>query len=577
MELKTVREFIDYIGIFGTRPAGRIKERNDIYKECSFDEYKRNSKYIAAYFFKKKHLRKGDMVAIYCENRPEWLMAYFGIVYNGLWAVPLDARLSDLEVKNLLLDCGAEIMFLSKNLYDNLTSSPEILQHIKEFIIFDDSGNDFNYTRKLKRFSDVITEGKTVAEEMAPVEVSGRDTASLIYTSGTMGNPKGVLLSHSNFAHQFNSVHKVLPIRQSDTLLSVLPLHHTFEFSCELAVLFIGISITYAESLKPNKLLANIKETNVTFMAGVPLLFEKIYEGIMRQVRTLPFGVRHAIMGLYYLTAGLNKVTNNKAGKAVFKFLRKKANLSNIRFIVSGAAPLSYKVAKGFDTLGLTILNGYGLTEASPIVSVNRMERKIKNESVGIPLPGVEVRIGEMDDQGNGEIFLRGPNIMQGYYNNRMINVDVIDKDGWLATGDIGKLDSDGYLYITGRKKSIIVTPGGKNVYPEEIEEMLNSSPFILESLIIGIPQSEEDRGENIYALVVPNYEYFDTYGTLNSFRITDEFVEKTIEKHLREVSKVLIDYKKIKGWRIRSEEFPKTSTRKIKRFLFSGRDFLNS
>ena len=577
MEPKTIRELVDYIGIFGTRTVARIKEKGEVYRSCTFDEYKKNSKYIAAYLYKKKHLRKGDMAAVYSENRPEWMMSYFGIVYNGLWAVPLDARLTDLEVKNLILDSGAEIIFLSKTLYDNINSSPEIIRHVKEFIIFDDPGNGMAYTRKIKKLSDVISEGREYAEDMPSVDVSPDDIASLIYTSGTMGNPKGVLLSHGNFAHQFYAIPKALPLSQTDTLLSVLPLHHTFEFSCELGVMYIGIPVTYAESLKPNKLLANIKETNVTFMAGVPLLFEKIYEGIMRQVRNLPFGIREVIMGLYYITSGLNKFTNNQTGKTVFKFLRKKASLANIRFIVSGAAPLNFKVAKGFETLGLTILNGYGLTEASPIVSVNRVEKKIKNDSVGIPVPGVEVRIDSADELGNGEIYVRGPNVMQGYYNNKKVNRDSIDEKGWMATGDIGKLDSEGYLYITGRKKSIIVTPGGKNVYPEEIEEMLNSSPYVLESLVLGIPVSENDKSENIYALIVPDYEYLDAYAGMNSVRITDELVEGLIVKHVREVSGRLADYKKIKGWRIRTEEFPKTSTRKIKRFLFSGRDFLNS
>jgi long-chain acyl-CoA synthetase len=205
------------------------------------------------------------------------------------------------------------------------------------------------------------------------------------------------------------------------------------------------------------------------------------------------------------------------------------------------------------------------------------VEKKIKNDSVGIPVSGVEVRIDNADELGNGEIYIRGPNVMQGYYNNKKVSRDSIDENGWMATGDIGKLDSEGYLYITGRKKSIIVTPGGKNVYPEEIEEMLNSSPFVLESLVLGIPVSENDKSENIYALIVPDYEYLDSYAGMNSVRITDELVESLIARHVKEVSGRLADYKKIKGWRIRSEEFPKTSTRKIKRFLFSGRDFLNS
>lgn len=424
MEIKTVRELVDYIGIFGERTASRIKDQDGAYRECTFDDYKRISRYIAAYLAKKKRMVKGDMAVIYSDNRPEWITAYFGIVYNGLWAVPLDARLTDLEVKNLVFDCGAKIMFLTKSLYENICGLPELIRHIKEFIILDGISEDMKQEKKIKDLQDVIDEGRKLAGSMTAVEVERDDVASLIYTSGTMGNPKGVLLTHGNFAHQFNTVPKTLPIEPRDVLLSVLPLHHTFEFSIELAILFTGISITYAESLKPNKILANIKETGVTFMAGVPMLYEKIYEGIMRQVRSLPIGIRHIILGLYYLTSGLNKITANRAGKATFRFLRNRASLNTIKFVVSGAAPLNFKVAKGFETIGLTILNGYGLTEASPIVAVNRCDRKIKNETVGIPVLGEEVRIGDADNQGNGEIFVRGPNVMKGYFRNEKATHD---------------------------------------------------------------------------------------------------------------------------------------------------------
>jgi len=576
MDIKTIRELVEYIGIFGAKIATRMKDETGHYKDFAYDDYKKNARYIAAYFDRVKKLKKGEKVAIYSENRPEWLMAYFGIVYNGLWAVPLDARLTDLEVKNLLLDSDTKIIFISRNLYENISGEPEITKHVSEFIFFDEVEEEHR-GKKIKSFQEILDVGKRYfSKAELSREISEDDVASLIYTSGTTGSPKGVLLTHGNFAHQFNNIHKSLVIGPEDVLLSLLPLHHTFEFSVELTILFLGCSITYAESFKPNKMLANIKETNVTIMVGVPLIFEKIYEGIMRQIRGLPIGIKHIMMGLYYLTSGLNKITNNKAGKMLFRFLRKKAGLNSLRFVISGAAPLSFNVARGFETLGITILNGYGLTEASPVVSVNPLLGKIKNQSVGLPIAGVEIKIDEPDELGNGEIMIHGQNVMKGYYKNPKATAEVINSEGWLYTGDIGRIDPDGYLHITGRKKNIIVTPGGKNVYPEEIEEMLNSSPFVLESLVLGVPDPEGAGGENIYAFIVPNYEFFDTYGSINSIKITEDFMEKVISKHVREVSSKLVEYKRIKGWRIYREEFQKTSTKKIKRYLFSGKDFLN-
>ncbi len=577
MPLKNIRDLVNYIGIFGNKTATCMKNEDDEYQYFTYEDYQMNAKAIAAYLEKENKLRKGDMVAIYSENRPEWMMAYFGIVYNGLWAVPLDARLSDWEVKNLLLDCKADIIFISQSLYENLTNQPDLLKHIKEIIIFDLMKSNKHKIKdpKVKSFKEIIDIGKKLEPKMKEEVIKDDDVASLIYTSGTTGNPKGVLLTHKNFAHQFLNLPNAVNFTIEDTLLSLLPLHHTFEFSIELTFMYVGASITYAESLKPNRMMANIKETNVTILIAVPLIFEKIYEGIMRQLRSLPIGLKQLLMGLYYLTEGLNLLTNKKAGKLIFGFLRRKANLSNIKFAISGAAPLNHKVAKGFDTLGITLLNGYGLTETSPVVSVNRLNKKIKNESVGLPVDFVEVKIDSPDELGNGELLVRGPNVMKGYYKRPKETKEVIDEEGWLRTGDIAKIDSEGYIYITGRKKNIIVTPSGKNVYPEEIEEMINESPFILESLVIGVPEGEHSKGEYIYCYVVPNYEYFETYGNINGIKITDEFVEKTIGEHIRKVSSNLVDYKKIRGWKISKEEFPKTSTKKIKRYLFTGKDFL--
>ncbi len=571
MKISTFQEFTNYISIYGNKTACQMRmNRGEDYTSYTYNEVSKIAKQIAAYLEREKHLKKGNKVAIFSENRPEWIMAYLGITYNGIWAVPLDARLSELEVKNLLLDSGAGIIFVSRSLYETLSGSDEILAHIHEFIIFDDIKTK---DKNVKSFAQVLEKSKNFI--LKDRKVNPEDVASLIYTSGTTGNPKGVMLTHSNIASQYNSLPKAAQLGSDDTILSLLPLHHTFEFSIEMTIYFSGGSITYAESFKPKLMFANIEETNVTIMIGVPLLYEKIYDGIMRQVRNLPFGIKHFVILLYGIAKFLNPHTHNKTGKRLFGFLRKKASLNGVRFMISGAAPLNHKVAEGFNTLGITLLNGYGLTETSPVLSVNPPHGKINNYSVGPLIEGVKVKISNPDEQGNGEILVKGSCVMKGYYHNEKATKATFDKDGWLLTGDIGHLDKDNYLYVTGRSKNIIVTSGGKNVYPEEIEEEINNSEFILESIVIGVPQGEDSKGELIYAYVVPDYEYFDTYTNIQGIQMNEEFVKKMIDKHMREINRRLSDYKKIRNYRVRREEFPKTSTKKIKRYLFSGKDFL--
>jgi long-chain acyl-CoA synthetase len=578
MEIKTLQDFVDYIGIYGSKTVSRIKKAdNGDYEKHSYEKLQKNAKAVCAYLEKVKHLKKGGMVAVFSENRPEWFMAYLGIVYNGIWAVPLDARLTDREVKNLVLDCGTKTIFLSKAMYENISGEPEIMNHITEFIIFDDD-EKLAKNKKVKLFRDVIEEGRKL--EVKTRDIDGEDIASLIYTSGTTGNPKGVMLSHGNFASQIMSLRTAVPMGPDDTLISLLPLHHTFEFTIELELMYKGAAITYAESFKVNKMLANITETNVTIMVGVPLLFEKIFDGIMRKIRGMPAPVRAIILSMFRSVERKNeRAGNNLAGVKKFAFLRKKAGLDKIKFMISGAAPLNSKVGAGFGALGFNLLNGYGLTEASPVVAVNRLDRKVLNDSVGIPIDDVEVMIDNPNSEGQGEVLVKGPNVMKGYYENDKATKETIDKKGWLHTGDVGKIevvDGNTYLYITGRYKNIIVTPGGKNVYPEEIEEVLNNSELILESIVLGVPVSSESKGENIYAFIVPDYEYIDSIAKIQGFDNTEEHIEKEIDKHIKQVNKQLRDYQKIKGYRIRREEFPKTSTKKIKRYLFTGKDFLN-
>lgn len=576
-QLQTFQDLVNHFEIYGGKIASYAKRPDDTYREVSFGDLVQSAKNFASYLDSVKHLKKGGMVALCADNCPDWFMAYYGIVYNGIWAVPFDAKLSDREIKNLILDCGAKIFVVSRAIFETVQSEPEVMNRVQEFIVIDPDEKTLK-NKKVVAFADVLEEGSL--HPLKTRKVDPGDIASLIYTSGTTGNPKGVLLSHANLIFQIHGMHKIMPFSIADTQLSVLPLHHTFEFSVENTLMYCGAAVTYAESFKPNKLFANITETHVTIMVAVPMLYEKIFDGIMRNIRSMGFPVKQILMGLFRWTSWRNKKRGDiKSGVKVFGFLRKKAHLDTIRFMVSGAAPFNFKVSRGLEALGLQLLNGYGLTEASPVLAVNRLGTKIINESVGIPLDGVELKIVNPDRDGNGEIYAKGPGVMQGYYNNKKATAETISKDSWLHTGDIGRVEThygSDYLYITGRSKNIIVTAGGKNVFPEEIEELINDNKLVLESLAIGVPVADHSKGENIYAMIVPDYEYIDSMESIQGFKNTEEHIRELIDKHIKEVNKKLRDYQKIRGFRIRTEEFPKTSTRKIKRFLFSGKDFLD-
>lgn len=578
MAVKTIQELVDYIGNFGDRTAVQIKDGNSTdYQKINYIDLQRNAKSIAAYLQNELHIKKGQMVAVCAENRPEWFEAYLGITYNGIWAVPIDARLSGREIKNLILDCGTKVIFLSRSIYNTISGESELLSHFSEIILFDNDENILSENRKTKTLDSVLSEASGLKLKLK--EVEEEDVASLIYTSGTTGKPKGVMLSHKNLIYQVNTLKDTVSIIAGDVELSVLPLHHTFEFSVELTILHQGATITYADSLKPNRLFANIRETNVNIMIVIPLLIEKIYDGIIRKIREIPTPVRQVIMTMLAIARGLNRMRGNiKAGVKMFGFLRKKADLHRIKMMISGAAPLNQKVAEGMGALGIPLLNGYGLTETSPVVSVNRLDKPTINESIGIVIEQTQVKIFNPDSEGNGEIMVKGPGVMLGYYRNQKATKEVIDPDGWFHTGDIGTLKSHygyEYLYITGRSKNMIVTAGGKNVYPEEIEEMINNHPAVLESIVLGVPISKDNAGENIYAIIVPNYEYLDSLEKIQGFKNTPEHIEKIIGKHIREINNEMAAYKRIRGFQIREEEFPKTSTKKIKRFLFNGKEFM--
>jgi long-chain acyl-CoA synthetase len=400
-----------------------------------------------------------------------------------------------------------------------------------------------------------------------PPAIPLAELAALIYTSGTTGLAKGVMLSHGNISSDIWSMVKAMDMYETDNFISILPLHHTFECTCGfLTPLSFGSSITYARGLASKQIVEDIKNNKATILLGVPLVFEKIFTGLSKEIAKKPQFTRAIFKTTFGLSRIIKKTVKLEAGGMLFSSLREKAGLSSLRLMVAGGAPMIPDIAEAFNIMGFRLIQGYGLTESSPVLSFNPFEG-YRNDSIGIALPGATLKIDSPNAQGIGEIIAKGPMVMKGYYKNPEATSAVL-KDGWLYTGDLGWGDSDGYYYIAGRLKNVIVTSGGKNVYPEEIEFVLNKSPFILESLVLGRPL-ESGGGEEIEAIIVPDMEYFSARAAEKEIELNEMNIEKTIKLEVSKACQELADYKRVKYVVMRNSDFEKTSTRKIKRYLY--------
>jgi long-chain acyl-CoA synthetase len=505
-------------------------------------------------------LQKGDKVGLISVNRPEWCIAYLGILSANGVTVPLDPALKGSELKHILRESRAKIVAASSRHILDMEEALSDLNTLENIISMDDDDRE-----NVLPFQKVLNKGKESSRELyAPDQ---EELASLIFTSGTTGSSKGVMLTHKNIMTDIWGVYQTLDIFPEDNFLSVLPIHHTFECTCGFLIpLGKGSRIYYARSLKSKQLLEDIRNTKTTVMIGVPLLFEKMLGGLRKGIKKKSPLTQFLFNTNLGLCGTANKVIGINPGKVLFKGLRDKAGFSTLRFFVCGGAPLSPEIPEFFDLLGIKFLQGYGLTETSPVLSVNPIN-KIKYASAGPPIPGVDLKVVDPDENGTGEIAARGDIIMKGYYKNDKATAEVL-QDDWFLTGDSGWIDKDGYVYVTGRKKDMIVTRAGKNIYPEELEYQLNKSPFILESLVLG-RRIGEGKGEEPYAIIVPDYEYFDNVADRGKKEFDEKKIEQTIKEEIANCCSNIADYKRIKGFEIREDEFEKTSTRKIKRYLF--------
>ena len=465
-------------------------------------------------------LNKGDKLALLAENSPEWVMTDLASLCLGSITVPIYTSLVPEQIKYIVNDSDTKVVVCSDlSIWEKVKSVKDKMKNVEYFLIMGDEAPEGTVL-----LSEVIERGKKVKEkdpglfEKSALEIKPNDTASIIYTSGTTGTPKGVILSHSNFISNSKSTSDIIKFTSDDYVLSFLPLSHVLERMVTFTYLYKGCSIAYAESVET--VAENLLEIRPHIMVSVPRVFEKIYAKVMDTVlegsalkkKIFFWGVK---VGKEFSQKKLDKKKISKwlelkrkiAHKLVFSKIISKTG-GRVRFFVSGGAPLSKDIAEFFYGIGLVILEGYGLTETSPVIAVNTFE-ELRFGSVGKPIPGVEVKIAD-----DGEILTRGPNLMKGYYKKEEETNEAI-KQGWFYTGDIGHLDEDNFLYITDRKKDIIVTAGGKNVAPQIIENQLKTNPFISNAVVIG------DRKKFVSALVVPEFEKLEGYAKASNIEYT--------------------------------------------------------
>ena len=523
------------------------------YRSLTYSDLRQRVVELATAYF-ELGLQTGDRVAVLSENRTEWVLTYLAAVSIGLVIVPIDKDLTPREISHILNFSKPRILVCSSGHLEWLSDNRSKLDSVEKLISMEQEGSDADlfFPEALDKGRDALSRGSRSFEK---AQVSPEDLAATIFTSGTTGTSKGVMLTHGNLTANIMAISQYVLIRKG-TLLSVLPLHHTYECTAGfLVALYQGCTICHAESLL--RIPDNLQETQATVMLGVPVLFESFYRRIKKAIEEKGARRFWVAKGLAAASERLFKVNLRPR---LFKKVHQRLG-GHLQLLISGGAAMDAGVAKGFRELGIIFIQGYGMTEASPIISVNRVDH-LKDESVGLPLPGVEVKLID------SEILVRGPSVMKGYYLNEAATREALE-NGWLHTGDLGYFDQEGFLYINGRKKSVIVTPGGKNVYPEEVESLLNQSPYILESLVWGGPEDEPSK-VLIQAIIVPDPERFDS--EFGPDRYDDTAVHELIGAEVKKYCKHLANYKRIRRFVLRAEEFEKTTTRKIKRYLYTGK-----
>ncbi len=549
MILKSARRFGNKLALedLNTSPIGRVT-------------YEELLSYILKFGSALKHvgLKEKTHIAIIGENRVQWAISYLACMCFNYVVVPIDKNLTSNEIFNILHESDSEAVIFSGSFSSMMAEAKLSLKNLRYFICMDETLEDKNFVSMIKLISDA----KESQLEDLPV-INPNELAEIIFTSGSLGRAKGVMLSQKNLASNLMDMTSMIRITENDRFLSVLPIHHTYECTCGmLCPLYSGSSVHYARSLKT--IVDDLQKVKATILLAVPLLYDKMFKRIMKSIKEDKIK-SFIVPPLLKLTNLISLVGLKEIKKKIFAELHRRFGGAIRLFIAGGAAP-DPLVAKGLREFGFNFVQGYGLTETSPILTLNRIDNFMDN-AAGLPLPTVELKINEPDELGSGEIWAKGPNVMLGYYKNEKMT-NAVFENGWFKTGDIGYVDDNGFLHINGRKKNVIISRSGKNVFPEEIEDLLNRSQFILESLVYGEKDLKHD--EIIAAMIVPDAEAFIEKSELEKIQISDELIEKVIGEEIEKINKELASYKQIRKFYIREQEFEKTTTQKIKRYLVS-------
>ena len=546
------------VSIYKEKAAFLVKQKGEEnYKPISFNQYKSNIYSLGTALINLG--LKDKKIALIGENRYEWAVTYLSVVNGTGIIVPLDKELPENEIENLLKRAQVSAIIFSGSKAEQIAEISKRIDFIKYYINMDldeDKDSILSFKKLLDKGSALVESGD---RSFIDAKIDENAMTSLLFTSGTTENSKAVMLSHKNICSNLMAMCQMVYIDDKDTFLSVLPLHHTYECTCGfLCQIYRGSTIAYCEGLR--HIVKNLRESKTTIMLGVPLIFEAIYRQIWNQASKNPKTARKLKLGIKI--SNLLKKFNIDITKKLFAPIHENFG-GHLRLFISGAAGIDPMVAKGFRDIGIKLIQGYGLTECSPILALNR-DVDFKDDAAGVPLPNVEVRIANPNEEGVGEIIAKGPNIMLGYYENQEANENAF-KDGWFYTGDLGYIDNDGFVHITGRKKDVIVTKNGKNIYPEEIEKLLNRSPYIKESLVYG--KNDEVYGDVVVsAIIVPDMDYINE--EFSEKPLSQEEINSLISKEIKAVNKSLVTYKYIKDFTLRETEFAKTTTKKIKRYM---------
>ena len=535
--------------IYRARTAFKLKDKDGNIISITYGDFKNDVVNLGTTLIKKGYLNKS--IAVIGKNSYKWCVSYLAASIVGI-VVPIDKELHTDDVINFMnvSQCVA-VLGDDKNLSSVLDNIQQVENPDTLFISFDSKDNK-------NSFDNLLSEGKKIYEagftDFDKIEVDPDELRILLFTSGTTGNAKGVCLSQRNICSNILSTYGIVKVKRSDLFFSVLPLHHTYE--CTLGFLlpiYSGASIAHCEGLR--YIAKNMAEFHPSVILCVPLLLEKLHKNIIKSMnKSLPAKYVKSDGNPYHdLPLILKKIVRTKVKNTLG---------GRLRVFIVGAAAVNPNIAADFRSLKLNTLQGYGLTECSPLVAGNT-DFFQRDDSAGLPIPNVEYKIENPNDEGVGEIIVKGPNVMLGYYEDDARTKETI-VDGWFHTGDLGRIDENGYLYITGRCKSVIVTKNGKNIYPEEVEAHLNDNPLIAESLVSGI-QKENDDETYVNAQIYPNIGAITEY--LKGSVPTKEEVWKIVSDAVANVNKNLPNYKHIKSFIIRDKEFEKTTTQKVKRY----------